>query len=146
MCMRFKMEQCVQWKLNVPSAFHMPLWSLGNLCCDQPGRSSALPVALLAWSIILPIALSVFSLSASVTASVGVEPCCTDWASWGASRAALHCSVGEGAINLLQFLSSPAYSYTLPTFQQKEVLNSISVYWVGRGKCFSQNKKNRDPI
>lgn len=55
------------------------------------------------------------------------------------------CSVGEGAINLLQFLSSPAYSYTLPTFQQKEVLNSISVYWVGRGKCFSQNKKTRVP-
>lgn len=131
------------------ACFSLPHATLepGQLSCEQPGRGSPLPLRLFWPDLLLlpqPSPSSPWPLQwlnpwvpnlAVLTKPPGVLT--------GPHR---HCLVGEGVTSLLQFLSSPAYSYTLPTFEEKKVLNSISVYWVGRGKCLSKNKKTGDPI
>lgn len=60
-------------------------------------------------------------------------------------RATRRCSLGEGVMDLLQFLPSPAHSHTSPSCQQKAVLNAEPVYRGRRGNCCSQNRAPEIP-
>lgn len=77
MCTMFKMEEFVHERLNAlyvlsPSErSYSALWSPGTSLCEQHGKVP-LSIILLSQSVILPSALSTFSLATSVIESVGV--------------------------------------------------------------------------
>lgn len=132
------------WMSLVP--FSLPHWNLGNLCCEQLGRGSPLAITLLAWSNILPTVLPMFSQAVSVTASVGVWPCCTARAPWGAGRAMLELLSRWGSD---QSSAIPIKSFLLPHLTYLSAKGGIKFHFCvlhGKGEnVFQRTKKPEIP-
>lgn len=144
-CTQFKMEDFVQKRLNVlyvcfslphTIILHSGAWATHTVSSTA---GVLLTLSLSAWAVSLPTPLSIFSLPISVTEPVGVQPCCTEQASWCATSPALLAQWGTDQSSAISLKSCLLLHLYLPFSKRRYSAPFLCVEWDG-GNVFHGTK------